>query len=79
MAHPSFRKQVNREAIAAVLRYSYVPAPATVFDGVFKLSPGTILTAHAGADPVLDPIWRFADVVAQRGRTVLPSRTRLRR
>ena len=40
MAHPAFRKEVDREAIAAVLRYSYVPAPATVFRGVYKLPAG---------------------------------------
>ena len=29
MAHSAFCKKVDREAIAAVLRYGYVPAPAT--------------------------------------------------
>lgn len=72
MVHPSFRKTVNREAIAAVLRYSYVPAPATVFEGVHKLPPGAILTARAGAEPVIESYWRFADVAARRGTNRMP-------
>src|SRR5262245_52545681 len=65
MAHPAFRKEVDREAIAAVLRYSYVPAPATVFRGVHKLPAGAILTARAGSAPTITPYWRIADVVAR--------------
>ena len=66
MAYPAFRKDVDHEAIAAVLRYSYVPAPATVFRGTFKLPPGSILTAQRGRDPVVTPYWKLANVIARR-------------
>ena len=68
MAHPAFRPQIDREAIAAMLRYSYVPAPATVFHGVFKLQPASILTARAGTDPVITPYWRLTDAVSRTNK-----------
>jgi asparagine synthase (glutamine-hydrolysing) len=43
MAHPAFRRDVDPEALDAVLRLSYVPAPATVFKNVFKLPTGSSL------------------------------------
>ena len=53
MAHSSFRMDVNRDAIAAVVGYSYIPAPATIFNNVFKLPPGSILTICAGKRPTI--------------------------
>ena len=68
MAHPAFRKDVDPEAVAAFLRYSYVPTPATIFRGVHKLPPGCILTIKSGSEPAITPYWRLSEVVAQSGR-----------
>ena len=65
MAHPAFRKDVNREAIDAVVRYSYVPAPSTIFIGVQKLPPGSILTVGANQEPQITYYWRIKDVIAK--------------
>ena len=69
MAHPSFRKDIDREAVAAFLRYSYVPTPATIFRGVHKLPPGSILSVAAGGEPAIEPYWRLSEVVAQPVRS----------
>ncbi len=66
MAHPAFRKEIDREAIAAVVRYSYVPAPATVFHGTQKLPAGSILTVQPHAQPRIEPYWRLLDVLARK-------------
>jgi asparagine synthase (glutamine-hydrolysing) len=72
MAHPSFRAEIDREATSAFLRYSYVPTPATIFRGVHKLPPGSILTVKAGGDePKVVPYWRLSDVVTRAPRTEL--------
>ena len=65
MAHPSFRKDVDREAAAAFLRYSYVPAPAAIFRDVRKLPPGSILTVKAGEAPKVQAYWQLSKVAAQ--------------
>lgn len=72
MAHPSFQHNVDPEAIAAVLRYSYVPAPATVFRSTHKLPPGSVLTIRPGAEPALSRYWRLDEVVAKRNSKPLP-------
>jgi asparagine synthase (glutamine-hydrolysing) len=64
MAHAAFARNVDPDALDAVVRLSYVPAPATVFKNVFKLPAGSILTARAGREPRIEPYWRLLDHVA---------------
>ena len=47
-AFPGFSATINREALATYLRHDYVPAPLSIFEGVYKLRAGTYLTIHAG-------------------------------
>jgi len=64
MAHPVWRGEIDIEAAAAFVRYSYVPGTATIFRHVHKLAPGAILTLQAGAEPQSTFYWRLRDVVA---------------
>ena len=64
MAHPAFSRTIDRDAIAALVRYSYIPSPATVFRDVYKLPPGSILTARCGESPRIAPYWRLVDCIA---------------
>ncbi|WP_291270792.1 asparagine synthase (glutamine-hydrolyzing) [Geothrix sp.] len=41
--HPAFCLDLDREAMAAFLRFGYIPGPATVYCGIRKLPPGTFL------------------------------------
>ena len=66
MAHPSWRAEIDIEAVAAFMRYGYVPGPATIFRNVYKLAPGTILTVDAGAEPRTAAYWRLHDAVKRR-------------
>lgn len=50
-AHPRFENKINRNAIALQLKYSYIPAPYSIYLGVNKLMPGTTLTISYGASP----------------------------
>ena len=42
--HPGFNARIDRRAVELYLRYMYVPAPSTIYEGIYKLMPGTILT-----------------------------------
>ena len=42
-AHPDFRPTINRDALASFLRFSYVPAPYSIYEGIKKLLPGHML------------------------------------
>jgi len=46
-AHPAFQAEVDRDALALFLRHGYIPAPYTIYRGVFKLPPATVLTLEA--------------------------------
>jgi asparagine synthase (glutamine-hydrolysing) len=45
--HPAFRAEIDRDALALFLRHGYVPTPYTIYQGVFKLPPATILSLPA--------------------------------
>ena len=67
MAHPSFRRDIDPDAMAAVVAYSYVTSPATVFRNVHKLQPGAILSIGSGGQPLIERYWRIEDAAAMRG------------
>src|SRR6516164_3149922 len=53
---------LDRDGLAAYLRFAYVPAPHTIYRGVRKLPPGTILTVCERGAPEIAPFWSLADV-----------------
>lgn len=61
-AHPGWLPELDRDAVAAYLRFNYVPAPRTIHKGVFKLEPGCRLTLRAGAEPVVTRYWDLRTV-----------------
>ena len=66
-AHPAFQPDIDRNALAAYMRHNYVPCPHTIYRGVFKLPPGSILTVSArGQEPELKTYWS-ARTVARDG------------
>ena len=55
-AHPAFHSEIDRDALALFLRYGYIPAPHTIYRGVYKLPPGTLLSLKAGAGDQVAPV-----------------------
>jgi len=43
-AFPRFDNPINRSALAELLRFCYVPAPLSIYEGIYKLEPGCFLT-----------------------------------
>lgn len=43
-AHPAWRGAINRDALALFMRYGYIAAPHSIYQGVSKLLPGAMLT-----------------------------------
>jgi asparagine synthase (glutamine-hydrolysing) len=60
-AWSGFRPDIDRRALAAYFRHSYVPAPFTIFAGVHKLPPGHVLTVPPDAAPRLTQFWSLRD------------------
>ena len=53
-AYPGFANAVCRQALAQYLRFMYVPAPRSIYQGVYKLEPGCLLTVR-GTPPAQPP------------------------
>ena len=49
-AHPAWEGRINRDALSLQMRHSYVPAPWSIYEGVYKLMPGCVLSVPLGAD-----------------------------
>lgn len=43
MQHPRFKKEINRDSIAAFMQFGYVPTPHCIFHHAHKLQPGHYL------------------------------------
>ena len=43
-AYPGFSNQVSREALALYMRFTYVPAPHSIYQNIYKLEPGCMLS-----------------------------------
>jgi asparagine synthase (glutamine-hydrolysing) len=65
-AHPGWAPQIDRDAVAAYMRHNYIPAPHTIYQGVHKLEPGTILTLPWQREPQISRFWN-ARTVAHDG------------
>ncbi|MEH1853789.1 MAG: asparagine synthase (glutamine-hydrolyzing) [Nostoc sp.] len=57
--HPDFQPEINRDALATFLRFSHIPAPYSIYKGIYKLPPATLLS-YGGArnvHPEVVPYW----------------------
>lgn len=65
-AHPDWRAELDRDAIALYMRYGYIPLPHTIWCGICKLPPGTCLTLPAEAPVTVLPeptfYWRACEL-----------------
>lgn len=44
MAHPSWKGVLNEAALPGYLRFGYISAPQSIFEGIYKVIPGTIVS-----------------------------------
>lgn len=66
--HPAWTGHLNRDAARVALEIGYVPAPASIYSGIFKLPPGMRLELDVaklpvGALPEPRPYWSWPSVI----------------
>jgi asparagine synthase (glutamine-hydrolysing) len=65
--HPGFDAQIDRDALALYMRFMVVPAPFSIYKGIGKVLPGTIVTFDpASRETKTSTYWSVSDV-ATRG------------
>lgn len=66
-AFPGFDNPVSRDALAVYLQHCVVPAPYSIYQDIFKLEPGCVLSLDASnlvsKSLQSEPYWRLTDAV----------------
>ncbi len=66
-AYPGFDNPINRCALALFLQYCTVPTPHSIYENIFKLQPGRILTLKGehlvNRKILIKPYWQLTEVV----------------
>ncbi|MDB6063912.1 MAG: asparagine synthase, glutamine-hydrolyzing [Pedosphaera sp.] len=70
-AHPRWRAEIDRGALALLVRHGYIPAPHCIYENIHKLTPGCVLTLtgshlRARQTPEPAPYWS-AQTIAEAG------------
>ena len=42
-SHHSFKNEINKNSISLLMKYCYIPAPFSIYEGIFKLDPANYL------------------------------------
>jgi asparagine synthase (glutamine-hydrolysing) len=69
-AHPHFEAEIDRGALALLMRHNYIPHPYSIYEGVKKLPPGTILKIDS-PQQISEPVafWSAREVAEQGSRS----------
>ncbi len=57
LASGEVEKKVRLESIPLYLAYQFIPEPATIFEGIFRLPPAHTLTCDAKGDVCINQYW----------------------
>ncbi|MFV0283960.1 MAG: asparagine synthase (glutamine-hydrolyzing) [Castellaniella sp.] len=61
-AHPRCGSDIDRDALCLLMRHNYIPAPHTIYRGLFKLPAGCLLTVSQDRrEPQVEAYWSLAE------------------
>jgi asparagine synthase (glutamine-hydrolysing) len=65
-AHPAFLGSIDRSVLTEYFRHGYIAAPHSIYQGIFKLMPGTYMQfSEHGVTPRPITYWSLRDVAAK--------------
>jgi asparagine synthase (glutamine-hydrolysing) len=72
--HPSWSPSIDKDALTAYFRFNYIPAPLSIFEDIYKIFPGTVLSVdeHQRTEEV--QFWNFQKI-AQQGISMRSKRS----
>ncbi len=74
-AYSGWQGEIDRDALALYLRHSYIPTPYSIYKGILKLLPGTVLTIKSdskGELPTPEYYWSASRVAEDGSSQPLP-------
>lgn len=66
-AHAHFEAQIDRGALALLMRHNYIPHPYSIYEGVKKLPPGTLLKVDSPEQDAQPVAFWSAREIAEEG------------
>ena len=61
--HPAFYNEIDRDSLTLLLRHNVIPAPYSIYRGIYKLKPGMLLVLRQGEkQPMITPYWSVKQV-----------------
>ena len=62
--HPSFERQINRDALAVLMRHNAISAPNSIWQGIHKLMPGCLLSvSRQQPEPAITCYWSCKNAI----------------
>lgn len=62
-AHPDWRGSIDRDALTLYMRHGCVPAPYSIYEGIRKVEPASIVTVSRGGRGASARYWVLEDVI----------------
>jgi len=61
--HPAWKAEIDTDALTSYFRFNYVPTPISIFRGMQKLIPGTVLSVNPRGQTQETRFWNFQEIV----------------
>ena len=66
--HPSFQGEIDRGSLALFFRYNYIPAPYSIYKGIYKLLPGAFVELRSPEIEIEPTVYWSAKRRAEKGQ-----------
>jgi asparagine synthase (glutamine-hydrolysing) len=77
-AHSDFKRNINKSALTAFMRFSYVPAPLCIYRDVWQLPAGTyaafdmrMLRGGHDLKPLIEPYWSHKEALQEAQKPLI--------
>ncbi len=65
--HPAFNSEIDRNALSLYFRHNYIPAPYSIYKGIYKLEPGSLcVVSDSSSEVKIIKYWSAENVVQDK-------------
>lgn len=61
--HPAWQANIDKDSVKLLLQYNCIPAPYTIYENIYKLEPGCILTVYPNKTSIKNAYWQLHEVI----------------